>query len=135
MSGKRVVGLSGLEPLTSRLSGVCSNHLSYRPRARASPRPLAREENEAHAGGPEPCPALEDISLREGTARSVANRTSGEERETKTALPAVADLNRRHERRSARAVTPEGPIVFQVGGGEGVHAGPKPGRRSADCRP
>lgn len=26
-----VVGLSGLEPLTSRLSGVCSNHLSYRP--------------------------------------------------------------------------------------------------------
>jgi hypothetical protein len=26
-----VVGLSGLEPLTSRLSGVRSNHLSYRP--------------------------------------------------------------------------------------------------------
>ena len=26
-----LVGLSGLEPLTSRLSGVCSNHLSYRP--------------------------------------------------------------------------------------------------------
>jgi hypothetical protein len=25
------VGLSGLEPLTSRLSGVRSNHLSYRP--------------------------------------------------------------------------------------------------------
>ncbi len=27
----RLVGLSGLEPLTSRLSGVCSNHLSYKP--------------------------------------------------------------------------------------------------------
>ena len=26
-----VVGLSGLEPETSRLSGVCSNQLSYKP--------------------------------------------------------------------------------------------------------
>ena len=26
-----VVGLAGLEPATSRLSGVRSNHLSYRP--------------------------------------------------------------------------------------------------------
>ena len=26
-----LVGPSGLEPLTSRLSGVCSNQLSYRP--------------------------------------------------------------------------------------------------------
>jgi hypothetical protein len=26
-----IVGLSGIEPLTSRLSGVRSNHLSYRP--------------------------------------------------------------------------------------------------------
>lgn len=30
-SSLELVGLSGLEPLTSRLSGVCSNHLSYRP--------------------------------------------------------------------------------------------------------
>ncbi len=30
-TNQRLVGLSGLEPLTSRLSGVCSNHLSYRP--------------------------------------------------------------------------------------------------------
>ena len=27
------MGLSGIEPLTSRLSGVRSNHLSYRPRS------------------------------------------------------------------------------------------------------
>ena len=33
MKQSGMVGLSGLEPLTSRLSGVCSNHLSYRPRA------------------------------------------------------------------------------------------------------
>ena len=26
-----MVGLTGLEPVTSRLSGVRSNHLSYRP--------------------------------------------------------------------------------------------------------
>ena len=30
-SCSKMVGLSGLEPLTSRLSGVCSNHLSYKP--------------------------------------------------------------------------------------------------------
>jgi hypothetical protein len=29
--GSEMVGLSGLEPLTLRLSGVCSNHLSYKP--------------------------------------------------------------------------------------------------------
>ena len=30
-SAKSLVGLSGLEPPTSRLSGVRSNHLSYKP--------------------------------------------------------------------------------------------------------
>ncbi len=29
--GKELVGLSGLEPPTSPLSGVRSNHLSYKP--------------------------------------------------------------------------------------------------------
>ena len=29
---ENLVGRDGLEPSTSRLSGVCSNHLSYRPR-------------------------------------------------------------------------------------------------------
>ena len=32
----RMVGRGGLEPPTSRLSGVRSNHLSYRPISRAS---------------------------------------------------------------------------------------------------
>ena len=31
MPPSAMVGLSGLEPLTSRLSGECSNQLSYRP--------------------------------------------------------------------------------------------------------
>src|SRR5439155_22501657 len=31
-SPRQLVGLSGLEPLTSRLSGGRSNHLSYRPK-------------------------------------------------------------------------------------------------------
>ena len=34
--GNEVVGLSGLEPPTSPLSGVRSNHLSYRPTSRYS---------------------------------------------------------------------------------------------------
>ena len=29
----KLVGLGGLEPPTSRLSGVCSNHLSYKPKS------------------------------------------------------------------------------------------------------
>ncbi len=32
-SEEKVVGLSGLEPPTSPLSGVRSNHLSYRPKS------------------------------------------------------------------------------------------------------
>ena len=41
-TNQKLVGLSGLEPLTSRLSGVCSNHLSYRPSEKqtASSRPF-----------------------------------------------------------------------------------------------
>jgi hypothetical protein len=33
--GRAMVGRGGLEPPTSRLSGVRSNHLSYRPISRA----------------------------------------------------------------------------------------------------
>ena len=33
-AGEKMVGLSGLEPPTSRLSGVRSNQLSYRPTSR-----------------------------------------------------------------------------------------------------
>jgi hypothetical protein len=58
-SAGEVVGLSGLEPLTSRLSGARSNHLSYRPtscdawlRVGAGPElssaELQREERIAH---------------------------------------------------------------------------------------
>ena len=36
------MGLSGLEPLTSRLSGARSNHLSYRPTILR--RPVGRKE-------------------------------------------------------------------------------------------
>jgi hypothetical protein len=36
----KLVGLSRLELLTSRLSGVCSNHLSYRPGTPARPAPF-----------------------------------------------------------------------------------------------
>jgi hypothetical protein len=66
-----MVGLSRLELLTSRLSGVCSNHLSYRPR---EPGRCRRAYRTRGLGALSP----ED-------SRSVANRTSGEERETKTA--------------------------------------------------
>ncbi len=41
VSSTALVGLGGLEPPTSPLSGVRSNHLSYRPKAGAAPqRPL-----------------------------------------------------------------------------------------------
>jgi hypothetical protein len=46
LAGKRMVGLSGLEPLTSRLSGGRSNQLSYRPtpsRSRAGQRGISHQ--------------------------------------------------------------------------------------------
>jgi hypothetical protein len=42
LAGRRMVGLSGFEPLTSRLSGGRSNQLSYRPTPRVDPE-LVRE--------------------------------------------------------------------------------------------
>src|ERR1700722_18058509 len=38
---KRSVGLTGLEPVTLRLSSACSNQLSYRPKVRFLRRPKA----------------------------------------------------------------------------------------------
>lgn len=68
-TNQRLVGLSGLEPLTSRLSGVCSNHLSYRPLSVLRPsRPRDR--------GP----------VTQKVSRSDLPNTSVEERETKPAL-------------------------------------------------
>ena len=46
LAGRRMVGLSGLEPLTSRLSGGRSNQLSYRPTpcgSRAGPRGISHQ--------------------------------------------------------------------------------------------
>ena len=37
-----MVGLEGLEPSTSRLSGARSSHLSYRPLSRRGSRPVSR---------------------------------------------------------------------------------------------
>jgi hypothetical protein len=42
LAGRRMVGLSGFEPLTSRLSGGRSNQLSYRPTPEPGPE-LVRE--------------------------------------------------------------------------------------------
>ena len=39
---KSVVGPGGLEPPTSRLSGVCSNQLSYRPLKRSAQTPVPK---------------------------------------------------------------------------------------------
>ena len=40
-----LVGRGGLEPPTSRLSGVRSNHLSYRPKGFCEAKPVARQAN------------------------------------------------------------------------------------------
>ena len=46
-SGKKVVGLPGIEPGTSRLSGVRSNRLSYKPTRRVLKRKDVREDTVA----------------------------------------------------------------------------------------
>jgi hypothetical protein len=46
-----VVGLTGLEPVTPRLSSVCSNQLSYRPRLVAGSRGSPRGDPAAKIGG------------------------------------------------------------------------------------
>ena len=74
-TNQRLVGLSGLEPLTSRLSGVCSNHLSYRPLS--ANRPSGRQ---LRTGNPEgqPIGSTEHIRGRKrNEAGARAERTSG----------------------------------------------------------
>ena len=55
-----VVGPGGLEPPTSRLSGVCSNQLSYRPETiTPHPSPMGRPMRRAgrrYGGGGVPTP-------------------------------------------------------------------------------
>ena len=82
-TNQRLVGLSGLEPLTSRLSGVCSNHLSYRPLSVRRPAPTNRRMRAASTvvSGLRPV----DRSAMK-VSRSDLPNTSVEERETKPAL-------------------------------------------------
>ena len=51
VSGFELVGLTGLEPVTLRLSSACSNQLSYRPwSVPASARGPVRGDNRARTG-------------------------------------------------------------------------------------
>ena len=66
LSAKTLVGLSGLEPPTSRLSGVRSNRLSYKP---------------VHISywlliGPLVCPRTSTISMYESLSRLLLYRNS-----------------------------------------------------------
>src|SRR5690606_20928986 len=66
---KRLVGLGGLEPPTSPLSGVRSNHLSYRPRpdhveCRKLVRTPARQASSCSKGGDPAAPSDTATLLR-----------------------------------------------------------------------
>ena len=71
-----MVGLGGLEPPASPLSGVRSNHLSYRPRDRApeptpaslEPGPEAAVDEESGHGWPVLIFALRNRTLRKATS-------------------------------------------------------------------
>jgi hypothetical protein len=69
--GLKVVGRGGLEPPTSRLSGVRSNHLSYRPTCRsgAAGQIVPVERFEACAEGANP-----RITQPQGTCRAAMPR-------------------------------------------------------------
>ncbi len=61
---RRLVGVTGLEPVTLRLSSACSNQLSYTPNKPGLPsRSSERFAVVAHAGPP-------SLSLRRGSLRS-----------------------------------------------------------------
>ena len=64
---KDMVGRGGLEPPTSRLSGVRSNHLSYRPKA--GPRLRRTPEGQALRGAGRRKPQGAAVRAIPGTAR------------------------------------------------------------------
>ena len=66
--GQAMVGRDGLEPSTSRLSGVCSNHLSYRP---IEPANLLMTLAKGYEDGPAViCDGLRDHLLSRSTIRA-----------------------------------------------------------------
>jgi hypothetical protein len=67
-SKKNLVGRVGLEPTTSRLSGVRSNHLSYRPTCRPGPagQIVPVERFEACAEGASPRMHIAFVSCGKG---------------------------------------------------------------------
>ena len=84
-SASVVVGPGGLEPPTSRLSGVCSNQLSYRPET-ITPRPLEPPMGRGRGG-------------REGDTEAAASPHPKERKEP-------AEMFFERSRRSVRIVEP-----------------------------
>ena len=58
------MGLTGLEPVTLRLSSACSNQLSYRPGAAATPRNFRMPFFDKFCGGPLLKSAIENRKLK-----------------------------------------------------------------------
>ena len=86
-----MVGLGGLEPPTSRLSGVRSNQLSYRP----TPRDDAEEIEPARDGGRPPQPSLAPDPVGSEPAQVALTRRA---RPVLPARPAHSDrLQKREE--------------------------------------
>ena len=73
---REMVGLSGLEPLTSRLSGGRSNQLSYRPEQAVDPSSACHQLNGVEWEGWPPSPCDQPILRRpaEPLSRTQAER-------------------------------------------------------------